>query len=251
MAPSFDVLIEDKTKPIYVLNTTDPKALVALNIKDVSGNPLYGEFPKTWIPICITDMFPRRVLRDNHDIRTFLNKGILTLMSPKKAKTILSGTAAKQEKNRILSSKLAEKKSGYSKQATSLREAKKDVVRMEAEANAFANTKEESTSGKVVKDNVVDLCNRVIQESTTIPEAMQEFRTLGDTLLRIDLEYIIATVTNDTIKNFAKEELAKVVNNENIFDGGKSLENEVSNSPQTESNTTNDEEDSWEEEEED
>ena len=67
-------------EPIYVLNNTEPRGVLICTINDPSsGKPRKLEFPKTWIPFCLTDMLPRNVISNSLELRQYINNGLLTL----------------------------------------------------------------------------------------------------------------------------------------------------------------------------
>lgn len=252
---NFDELVEHKTKKIYVVNNTAPASLVSLSMADNSGKLHHGEIPKTWIPICLTDLFPRRVLRDNIDIRSFFNKGILKLISEKEAMKIMTQSGAQEESDRLTKSKLASRGGqNYHKASKDMREAAEDVKKMQIEAEGRADARVEGEIDQpLIGDSVVDICNRVINNITSASEILNELKRMRQALSKEELEYIITQVDNKQINKFAKELLAEVSNENNqSFEATENMSSENENEEANESDADDDDEDSlFDEEDED
>lgn len=263
MAPlNFDVLIEDKKKPVYVVNNTNPASIVSLSLSDASGKRIQGEIPKTWIPICLTDLFPRRILRDSVDIHAFLSKGIIKLVTPEKAEALLSQMGAKEELSRLQDSKMAKRGGGnYSKASKDMRDAKKDADRLTKDAEARSSTSPgDDGEDSLVSDSIVDICNRLTSKDeatqksiTSSIEGLNELKRMRNALGEDDLQYILVQIDNKNIKNFAKEVLADLtgtgVSDEDNTENTKKSESDSppSEDPQSDENDdSSDEEDTWE-----
>jgi len=100
----FETLLRDG-KPIYVLNNTEPKGLLSTTVNDpISGKTLKLEFPRTWIPFCLTSMLPRNVLEHNIDLRRTLQKSVLKVISEEQALAILNSERGRAEYSRLMES---------------------------------------------------------------------------------------------------------------------------------------------------
>ena len=120
---SFDSLLRNNDS-IYVENNTEPRGLLLCTINNpVSGKPEKLEFPRTWIPFCLTDMLPREVLERSLELRKMFNKGLLKYVPEEEAVKILSSTEGKAEFDRLMHSefakggKMTERKQGMINQA--------------------------------------------------------------------------------------------------------------------------------------
>jgi len=95
-------------KKIYVLNNTEPKGLLSTTINDpISGKAIKLEFPRTWIPFCLTSMLPRNVLEHNVELRRTLAKNTLKIIDEKDAVELLGSPRGKKEHRRLTESEFA------------------------------------------------------------------------------------------------------------------------------------------------
>jgi len=95
-------------KRIYVINNTEPKGLLSTTINDpISGKAIKLEFPRTWIPFCLTSMLPRNVLEHNVELRRTLQKNTLKIISEEQALEMLNSPRGKAEYSRLTESEFA------------------------------------------------------------------------------------------------------------------------------------------------
>ena len=95
-------------KKIYVINNTEPKGLLSTTINDpISGKSIKLEFPRTWIPFCLTSMLPRNVLEHNIELRRTLQKNTLKIIPEEKAVEMLSSDRGRKEYSRLTESEFA------------------------------------------------------------------------------------------------------------------------------------------------
>ncbi len=95
-------------KKIYVINNTEPKGLLSTTIHDpISGKALKLEFPRTWIPFCLTSMLPRNVLEHNIELRRTLQKNTLKIISEEQALALLSTERGQKEYQRLNTSEFS------------------------------------------------------------------------------------------------------------------------------------------------
>lgn len=95
-------------KKIYVINNTEPKGLLSTTINDpISGKAIKLEFPRTWIPFCLTSMLPRNVLEHNIELRRTLQKNTLKIISEEQALEMLNSERGRKEYSRLTESEFA------------------------------------------------------------------------------------------------------------------------------------------------
>lgn len=95
-------------KKIYVINNTEPKGLLSTTINDpISGKAIKLEFPRTWIPFCLTSMLPRNVLEHNIELRRTLQKNTLKIIPEEKAVEMLNSERGRKEYSRLTESEFA------------------------------------------------------------------------------------------------------------------------------------------------
>lgn len=95
-------------KKIYVINNTEPKGLLSTTINDpISGKSIKLEFPRTWIPFCLTAMLPRNVLEHNVELRRTLQKNTLKIIPEEQALELLNSERGRKEYSRLNESEFA------------------------------------------------------------------------------------------------------------------------------------------------
>lgn len=95
-------------KKIYVINNTEPKGLLSTTINDpISGKAIKLEFPRTWIPFCLTSMLPRNVLEHNIELRRTLQKNTLKIIPEEQAVEMLQSERGRKEYSRLTESEFA------------------------------------------------------------------------------------------------------------------------------------------------
>jgi len=103
----FDELF-NSGKRIYVINNTEPKGLLSTTINDpISGKSIKLEFPRTWIPFCLTSMLPRNVLEHNIELRRTLQKNTLKIIPEEQALEMLNSERGRKEYSRLTESEFA------------------------------------------------------------------------------------------------------------------------------------------------
>jgi hypothetical protein len=104
-------------KRIYVLNNTDPRGQLICTVNDpISGKPKDLLIPRTWIPLCLTDMLPRESL-NSIELKKFFNQRTLKLMQEKEAQEVLSSPKGQKEFLRLMQSEFSVGGSGARKSA--------------------------------------------------------------------------------------------------------------------------------------
>lgn len=95
-------------KKIFVINNTEPKGLLSTTINDpISGKSLKLEFPRTWIPFCLTSMLPKNVLEHNIELRRTLQKNTLKIIPEEQALEMLNSERGRKEYSRLTESEFA------------------------------------------------------------------------------------------------------------------------------------------------
>jgi hypothetical protein len=102
-------------KRIYVLNNTDPRGLLICTVNDpISGKPKVLQIPRTWIPLCLTDMLPRESL-NSIELKKFFSQRTLKLVPESDAQEILSSPKGQKEYLRLMQSEFSVGGSGSRK----------------------------------------------------------------------------------------------------------------------------------------
>jgi len=241
-ATKFDQWVKEG-KPIYVLNRTNPPAVVSLTLAHPrTGEKRYGAIPPTFVPIDLSALFPRTILRESYDIRQYLLKGILELIPQKRAERILAQPDAQEELERIASSKFSGR--NVTEAMKSLRDANKDIGRLQRDAELEAGMEE--GEDEPINDKVRDICVRLEEGSLKANEALAQLKSIQHILIEADYQYILSTVDSGKIKKWVKEKLAQEVNNgksnKKASAKNRRVENEDEDEDSNEANNSSDEE---------
>jgi len=103
----FIKLLKDGSS-VYVTNNTDPRGILMCTINNpLSGRSESFNIPKTWIPICLTDLLPVETLAGCTELRQYLQKGVLQLVDEGQAQAVLESPRAQKEFARLYSSEFA------------------------------------------------------------------------------------------------------------------------------------------------
>ena len=97
----------DTQKRIYVMNNTDPRGLLICTVNDpISGKPKVLQIPRTWIPLCLTDMLPRESI-NSIELKKFFQQRTLKLVPEKDAQEMLASAKGQKEYMRLMQSEFA------------------------------------------------------------------------------------------------------------------------------------------------
>jgi hypothetical protein len=202
---SFDSLL-DSNQRIYVKNNSIKAGImVVLEVKDKNGRGRPLKIPPTSVPVCLTDLFSRDVLRESQDIRVAINKGNLMLVPQDQAIAELAKDSTKEELKAL----------NLSVYADSASNATSDAVAKLAKKNKKVMDK----TDVLQKSNQDDGIN--IRVKTTIgsykakeknaKETMAQFLRLKSVLSKQDLHYIMQECADDVnIRKFAETALAEL-----------------------------------------
>ncbi len=189
-------------KKIYVKNTSRPMGHIVLTFVTAHGKSIPRNIPRTWIPICLTDVLSPDIIMQSNELRQFINKGILGLVDPAEAMEILGEADAKEESQRI-------NVSDFSNSA----EATESVRAMENQYTAEVNplhTDGETPMIDPVNNRVKATLLQVEANDLTEREGVAEFRVMLDELTSHDLTYIISyTKDGGPLKRFAFQVLSE------------------------------------------
>jgi len=167
---------------VFVLNKSKPKGDILITfIQPSSGKSFVATIPKTWIPIAVSDSVPLSVIHESIDFRSYIKSKMLALVPKTQAEKILSGKDAKEEMERIYTSKYADDGKNEDQDVTS--EEVKDYI------------KEENL---LVKD--------ILMRSDKPSVILNELRSIEDELGRTDYVYVIKN-TEGKVRLWAEKKL--------------------------------------------
>ena len=104
---TFNFLLTNRL-PVWLANNTRPKGKVILQMTLPNGRtrPIFIE--RTNLPVCVTDEVGQEMVENgSQDMRTYINKGILTLVWPSDATDIIGTTDAQEELSRLRNSEFS------------------------------------------------------------------------------------------------------------------------------------------------
>lgn len=201
---SFDSLLRNPGS-IYVENNTEPRGLLLCTINNpVSGKPEKLEFPRTWIPMCLTDMLPREVLERSLELRKMFNKGLLKYIPEEEALKTLNSPEGRQEYDRLMQSE-------FSKDSR-MTERKRGMI------DQLAHQQHELTSAGANPNVQYDEANlhpkvkawetRVIVGELDGAAMMSELRIHASEFSKSDFEFMLAAQFPQEVKDYASTALA-------------------------------------------
>lgn len=185
---SLEKLLESN-EPIYVVNNTKDRGRVMLTLTHPGTGRIESVYiPVTWIPICITDMVPREMLKASLDFRKYVANGILKIVPAEEAREILKSEEAQEELRRIYES---------------------DFARHEPETTKAAEpVVEEPTPVEEVSPKVHDIILRLESGSLTPRQAISKLKSLAGSLTKVDLSFLVANSPSDQVRSWAEKQLA-------------------------------------------
>ena len=163
---------------VYVLNKSKPKGDILITfVEPGTGKNFVATIPKTWIPIAISDNVPLSVLDSSIDFRSYLKSRMLTLIPRQEAEKLLESNDAKDELERIYTSKYTE--DAKKKQKKHIEDDKRSEDD-EVDIQDFIKTE-----NLLVKDILER--NQTNKASVTL----NELRSIEEELTQNDLEYVV------------------------------------------------------------
>ena len=98
-------VLDQEKGPIWVLNRSSEQYETNADIFITftqNGRNVVGTVPATWLPICLTERFPFKVIVESSFFTDALSKGLIGIIADADAKQILRRPGVDQEKARIL-----------------------------------------------------------------------------------------------------------------------------------------------------
>lgn len=189
-------LNEGPNAPLWVLNTaneqpnlTHPSGADVLITISTPTEPVTVKVERTWIPQCLTEQYPRRLLLESMRFREALGKGLIVLVDTEWAKSV-EKTSRYQEEYALLKEIRQMQMTG---------EATGDAVAFESDPNHVTDR-----SGNSVSQNLQAFVNRLNTMAPT--QAVREIRNR-----RMNLEDGQYVVDNLKDRNLA-ERLQRKIN---------------------------------------
>ena len=200
----FDKLFND-SKPIYVLNNTEPKGLLSTTINDpISGKAIKLEFPRTWIPFCLTSMLPRNVLEHNVELRRTLQKNTLKIIPENEALEMLQSPRGRIEYSRLTESEFAAGSARNSERKNALVKAVKSSQQSVLAHEGMSESGEEVTMHPKMRPWEQRIVVGEIDGATLVNELEIHASELSAT----DLQFLVTGQFPKEVKAYAQERLS-------------------------------------------
>lgn len=202
-----DDLLNDPTKRIFIRNNSlKYNLMIVLEMKDRNGRGRPLKIPPTPIPIELTALFSREILRESQDLRVAITKTNLVLMDEKEALRILATPEAQAEMKTFQmsaysdsapSSAMGESLAKLNKKSRKVLD-KSDVLK-KAESKDSVNVRIKAAIGsfKAKEKNAKETLSQILR--------------LKSVLSRDDLSFIMQECQEDqNIRKFAETALAEM-----------------------------------------
>lgn len=200
-----DALKSDQ--PIWVINNSQPKAQLIITITDpLSGKPRTMEFHRTFVPFCLSDMVPRSVLEQSLEIRNFIRKGVLKLITEDEAMKILSSEDGRREHERLNHSEYAD--------GSVVSARVKDMLTSTNLARQTAGITASDPSANLTVESLASLHpkikaweSRVLVEDLDTQGLLSELRIHSSEFTEADCHYLVNGQFPTEARDWAKEKL--------------------------------------------
>lgn len=191
-------------KKIYVINNTEPKGLLSTTINDpISGKSIKMEFPRTWIPFCLTSMLPRNVLEHNIELRRTLQKNTLKIIPEEQAVEMLNSERGRKEYSRLTESDFA---AGSKTESTRKRDMVSAVRSSQQAVNSLDNphTNQEELT---LHPKMRAWEQRIVVGEIDGPTLVNDLEIHSGELTVNDLQFLVAGQFPQDVKSYAQERM--------------------------------------------
>lgn len=197
-----ELLSEKGNKPVYILNTTENKDVIILQLYiPGTSKTLQHKIHGTWIPQQLFPVLPKKIILESHDLRAYINKGLISVVDTEWAVKELSGKDAIYEMQKLnISNKSLSHTDQDKDKSISLAESIKESGEMSEETP-------ESPEDKInpgLRSNIIEFNSGSIE----VRDFISNLRNLKGKLNEDDFHYILSNVDNNQAKELAKSWLA-------------------------------------------
>jgi len=191
-------------KKIYVINNTEPKGLLSTTINDpISGKSIKLEFPRTWIPFCLTSMLPRNVLEHNIELRRTLQKNTLKIIPEEQAVEMLSSERGRKEYSRLTESDFA----AGSKTESSRKKDMVSAVRSSQQAVNSLDNPHSNQEELTLHPKMRAWEQRIVVGEIDGPTLVNDLEIHSGELTVSDLQFLVAGQFPQDVKSYAQERM--------------------------------------------
>lgn len=168
---TFDELeMQPSTAPIWVINTSHNVAAVAqhgdsmgevlIQMTDQHGKPKRLHIEKTWLPKCVSRVFPRSLLLGSIEFRQAVMEGLITLISDKSARLLEASEGADDEREHLQREAAVLRQAGAARGISSeadIRTGDKDLDRQEAEVHSSRSSIDDENTAEIFAQPTEDI----------------------------------------------------------------------------------------------
>jgi hypothetical protein len=191
-------------KKIYVINNTEPKGLLSTTINDpISGKSIKMEFPRTWIPFCLTSMLPRNVLEHNIELRRTLQKNTLKIIPEEQAVEMLNSERGRKEYSRLTESDFA----AGSKTDSARKRDMVSAVRSSQQAVNSLDNPHTNQEELTLHPKMRAWEQRIVVGEIDGPTLVNDLEIHSGELTVSDLQFLIAGQFPQDVKSYAQERM--------------------------------------------
>jgi uncharacterized protein YerC len=210
-----------KLEEVWVMNRTahmkKSSGIIALNVR-VEGEDHGVSVPDTWIPWCLTDFVGADVLAASVNFRRAVNEGIITLHDSEECRTFMEDADAIEELNRLKNRFVKEEQliqTNMALQSPSKFSSEAEVETgstVDLAAQRLETADQAATAGAPEAIGVLVMIVQVMDDPS-MPDTQKSnyLRTNVQKFKKVDFNYIIKKSTNNSIQNWARNELASRV----------------------------------------
>lgn len=192
-------------KSIWVLNNSIPKSLLIITITDpLSGRPKTLDFPRTFIPFCLSDMVPREILERSLELRNFVKKGVLKMIPEEEAMALIGSPEGQEEYARLNDSEFADSGNGISVRAQELERSMAEAALVRGRVAAVGETKPQPSNLHPMLKIWEDL---VSVKAKTTADLLGDLRIHASELTEADCDYLQKGKYPAEVRKWAKEKV--------------------------------------------
>jgi len=198
-------------KNIYVKNNANIAGKFLINFSDPHSNRVETVIiPRTYLPINLNQFVTPDMIRGSYDLRSWVSKGLLTLISEEDAEAELNDPENKEELKRLFVSEFSKDASAYSNK---LHEAiKVEPIKPET-AITFGDSTEE---GVTITPRILSFVEKLFTEELSVHNGLQELKIMEKQkeLTVDDCNYMINELGEGQVKNAVQKIRAAFVGEE-------------------------------------
>jgi len=194
-------------KPIYFKNNLAKKGKFIIVFPTETGKPYEFLVPVTDAPLCLTDVIPHQIVANSIELRNFVTRGIVLVLTPEEAEDELKKPEVQEELAALMTSEFSASSKFVSQRVSLMKNV--DVEEAKRLEQEFSTKGVVSGTVDVIQAWVKETLIRVDSGDLKVNDAVRTFRVKKDELSDNDLNFIALNSNKDQIKEFAKKTLSE------------------------------------------